>query len=75
MSVERLAGSGRTVIYVTHHVEEIMPSFNRCLLLKDGSVYAQGSRDEVLTERRLNEALGYDFALAEKDGRLWPRHF
>lgn len=75
LEVERLAQSGRTIIYVTHHIEEIMPSFNRCLLLKDGSVYAQGSRDEVLIERLLTEALGYRFGLAEKDGRLWPRHF
>ncbi|MBP7603344.1 MAG: ATP-binding cassette domain-containing protein [Spirochaetes bacterium] len=73
--VERLAQSGRTVIYVTHHVEEIMPSFNRCLLMKNGSVYASGNRDEVLTERLLNEVLGYRFSLVEKDGRLWPRHF
>jgi len=73
--VERLARGGRTVIYVTHHVEEIMPSFNRCLLMKNGSVYAAGNRDEVLTERLLNEVLGYRFSLAERDGRLWPRHF
>jgi iron complex transport system ATP-binding protein len=74
-TVDRLARSGRTVIYVTHHVEEIMPSFNRALLMKNGSVYASGDRNEVQTERLLNEVLGYRFTLAEKDGRLWPRHF
>ena len=73
--VERLAQSGRTIIYVTHYVEEIMPSFTHCLLMKNGGVFASGSREGVLTERLLNEALGYRFALAEKNGRLWPRHF
>ncbi len=74
-SVDRLARSGRTVIYVTHHVEEILPSFNRALLMKNGAVHSSGDRGDVLNERLLNEALGYRFTLVEKDGRLWPRHY
>lgn len=38
-----------TMIYVTHHVEEILPIFEHTLLLKEGAVFAQGKTEEVLT--------------------------
>ena len=40
--VERLAAtpskSGVTLVWITHHVEEITPSFSHALVLKDGRV-------------------------------------
>ncbi|MFP3766635.1 ABC transporter ATP-binding protein [Streptococcus sp. TATVAM-FAB35] len=39
-----------TIIYVTHHAEEITRSFTHVLLLKKGQIIAQGPKDQVLTE-------------------------
>lgn len=36
-----------TVIYVTHHAEEITSSMTHLLLLKEGQVLAQGKKEEV----------------------------
>jgi iron complex transport system ATP-binding protein len=47
-----------TLILVTHHVEEIMPVFNRVLVLKGGHVLKSGPRSSVLTSRWMSEALG-----------------
>ena len=41
-------------ILVTHHVEEITRSFTHVLLLHKGKVYAQGTREEVLTSENLS---------------------
>lgn len=43
-----------TLIYVTHHTEEILPSFSHTLLLKQGEVYSAGPTAEVLTEENLS---------------------
>ena len=45
-----------TLIFVTHHVEEIMPVFSHVLLLKEGSVLAAGRKTALLSSRNLSEA-------------------
>jgi iron complex transport system ATP-binding protein len=42
------------LIFVTHHVEEIPPSFSHVLLLRRGEVVAAGPLPEVLDDARLS---------------------
>lgn len=44
-----------TIIYVTHHAEEITRSFTHVLLLKKGNIIAKGPKKEVLTEEILSD--------------------
>lgn len=44
-----------TVLYVTHHAEEITASMTHLLLLKEGRVVAQGPKDQVFTPEILSE--------------------
>lgn len=44
-----------TIILVTHHLEEITSLFSRALLLKNGTVLAQGHVDELLTGGTLTD--------------------
>lgn len=44
-----------TIIYVTHHSEEITRSFTHVLLLKKGNIIAKGPKNEVLTEEILSD--------------------
>jgi iron complex transport system ATP-binding protein len=64
-TVEQLAGSPRApgLFLVTHHVEEITPSFSHVLLLAGGRVSAAGPRDEVLTSAQLSTAFGQPLTL------------
>lgn len=43
-----------TLIYVTHHTDEIMPFFNKALLLKEGAIYEQGDIRQIFTEENLS---------------------
>jgi iron complex transport system ATP-binding protein len=45
-----------TLIFVTHHVEEIMPVFSHVLLLKDGGVLGAGEKMDALNSRNLSDA-------------------
>ncbi|TDK64754.1 ABC transporter ATP-binding protein [Bacillus salipaludis] len=47
-----------TMIYVTHHVEEILPVFYKTLLLKQGEVFAAGGTCEMISGEQLTEFFG-----------------
>jgi len=44
-----------TLIYVTHHVEEILPVFTKTLLLKEGQVFADGETSKLIASEKLTE--------------------
>src|SRR5690606_15690904 len=56
-SIERLAikEDAPTIIYVTHHVEEILPVFTKTLLLKTGEVFTSGQTDQIITSEILSD--------------------
>ncbi len=51
---EIVATEDVTVIYVTHHAEEIMPFFTKAMLLQNGKVFAQGVLADVFSEETLS---------------------
>ncbi len=46
------------MLIVSHHTEELLPCFQKVLLLKDGSIFDQGSRQAMFTEEELTEFYG-----------------
>ncbi|MEI5992749.1 ABC transporter ATP-binding protein [Candidatus Enterococcus mansonii] len=44
-----------TLLYVTHHTEEILPCFDHLMLLKDGEIFAKGGQKELFTEKKLTD--------------------
>lgn len=58
------------LVFVTHHVEEILPVFSRALLLRDGKVVASGPTREVLTSRLFTRAFGTRIRL-QRHGDRW----
>lgn len=62
-----------TLLYVTHHPEEVLPLFTHALLLRDGRVLAAGPKHEVITDERLSDALGIRVAVTWYNDRPWVR--
>ncbi|WP_066053883.1 ABC transporter ATP-binding protein [Robertmurraya korlensis] len=58
-----------TMIYVTHHVEEILPIFNKTLLLKEGQVFSAGETNEMISSSNLSHFLNMDVEVIWKNGR------
>jgi len=74
--LERISGllgpdSKPLVIYITHHLEEILPGFTHVLLLREGKVVAAGPRKQVLTPVLLEKTFDARFTLSARNGRLW----
>lgn len=61
------------VVYITHHVEEILPAFTHVLLLRGGRAVAAGPKNEVLTPELLGRTFGAEVALSRRGGRTWMR--
>ena len=59
-----------TLIFVTHHVEEIRAGFTHGLLLRAGAVVAQGPLAQVLTSRQLGKTFGAPVRLSRYLGRF-----
>lgn len=57
-----------TIIYVTHYVEEILPLFDKMLLLRNGHVFAKGSTDKLLRDDVMKDFLGYDVTVERQNG-------
>jgi len=56
-------------VLITHHTDEIPPSFTHGLLLRNGRPLVQGPLDEVLTAESLSECFGLPLRLEFRDGR------
>ncbi|MCH7322706.1 ABC transporter ATP-binding protein [Solibacillus sp. MA9] len=72
-TIEQIAGRDNctTLIYVTHHVEEILPCFNHVLLMKDGKDVAAGTREQILTTPVLSDFFGREVSLQIERDRAW----
>src|SRR6202022_2511413 len=57
------------IILVTHHVEEVPDGFTHAILLRRGSVVAQGRLAEVFTDRHLSKAFGLPLSVDHHNGR------
>ncbi|MER2030228.1 MAG: ABC transporter ATP-binding protein [Solibacillus sp.] len=65
------AENGPTLIYVTHHVEEILPCFSHVLLMKDGKNVEANTREVVLTNELLSDFFGREISLQIERERAW----
>lgn len=65
-SVRKIADSGKSVILVTHALEDIIPEINRVILIKDGKILKDGIKEEILTDANLSELFSLPVKVMEK---------
>jgi iron complex transport system ATP-binding protein len=70
--VSRLAGNRKTpnLVFVTHHIEEILPCFRNALVLKQGEMLAQGPIGDVITPRTMSAAFGRRIGVRKVNARF-----
>ena len=66
--LRKVAAQGTSIIMVTHHLHDIIPEIQRVVLLKDGRLFEDGPKREVLTQPTLGRLFGTTFELIERDG-------
>lgn len=53
-SLRHIAQGGKTLLLITHHVEEIIPEIKNVVLLRQGQVFRAGPKEQVLTSTVLS---------------------
>ncbi|MBF0842685.1 ABC transporter ATP-binding protein [Staphylococcus lentus] len=61
--------NGPTMIYVTHHLEEVLPVFKHILLLKEGQVFASGGIESVVKSETMSDLFNIEVDVTFKSGR------
>lgn len=69
--VRELARLGRSLVIVTHHLDEIPPEIDRVILLKNGEIVADGPKASVLTETLLSEVYETRLRIREIEGHFF----
>ena len=70
--LQSIAGEA-TLLYVTHHMEELFPAITHVALLREGRITAAGEKRDVLTEANIEEAYDVSVKLEWEGERPWVR--
>lgn len=61
-----------TIIFISQRIEDILPVFEKGMIIKNGKIDVIGTREEVLSEENLKRTFGLDVKLHQTpNGRLW----
>ncbi|WP_211747858.1 ATP-binding cassette domain-containing protein [Paenibacillus sp. Marseille-Q4541] len=72
-AVDNLRNQNIAVVYVKHHIDEIVPLFTHIALIKDGKIAAAGPKKEVLTKETIMQTYGISVELDWFHERPWIR--
>jgi iron complex transport system ATP-binding protein len=56
------------VVMVTHHLADILPEMDRVVMMRDGRIFADGAKQDLLQAARLEELFGVKLELTERNG-------
>lgn len=63
----------KTLLFVTHHLNDIPQTVDRIILLSNGCIVADGSKRMTLNSKLLSETYGIPIEVVEADGHLFVR--
>ncbi|WNY29246.1 putative ABC transporter ATP-binding protein YlmA [Methanimicrococcus stummii] len=52
-TVSSIAKAGKNIVLVTHDLSDIIPEIKRVILIKDGKIFADGKKEDILTNENL----------------------
>lgn len=66
--IRRQIAGGKSIVLVTHLLNEIPPDIQRLILLREGRIVADGPKEEILTEDNLEKTYDTRVRIAKVDG-------
>jgi iron complex transport system ATP-binding protein len=66
--LSELAREGTTLLLVTHHVEEIVPEIGHVVMLRDGRLFDQGPKTDMLADDRLSTLFDWHMEVERGNG-------
>ena len=53
-TISAIANLGKNIILVTHDLSDIIPEISRVILIKNGKIFADGKKEDILTNENLS---------------------
>lgn len=69
--LEQFQQMGIQMIYVTHHIEEMVPVFSHVMLVHEGKILASGPKKEIVTPSFLEAAYETPVNVTWHNDRPW----
>ena len=66
--LRELAARGTAIVLITHHIADILPEMDRIVMMREGRIFADGSKSELLTEEKLSGLFGREIHMTERGG-------
>ena len=66
--LRKLARQGIGILMVTHHLPDIIPEMRRVVLIRDGRIYRDGPKQELLEPATLSGLFGFAVEVLERGG-------
>jgi iron complex transport system ATP-binding protein len=67
-TVQKIARAGTGVIMVTHALHDIIPEIGRVVLMKDGRICGEGTKEEILTDEVISRLFDVPVRIREEGG-------
>ena len=67
-SLRRVVQQGTGLIMVTHHLADILPEIDRVIMMREGRIFADGSKTDLIFVPKLKELFGVEVTLTQRDG-------
>jgi iron complex transport system ATP-binding protein len=63
-----IAQQGTGIVMVTHHLADILPEITRVIMMREGRIFADGTKEDLITVGKLRELFGVEVTLTQRDG-------
>ena len=67
-SMRKLAQSGVGILLVTHHLPDIIPEISRVIALKNGAIFFDGEKSQVLNDVKMTELFDHPVSIDYQSG-------
>jgi iron complex transport system ATP-binding protein len=67
-ALRRVARAGTGILMVTHHLADILPEIDRVIMMKEGKIFADGAKQELITREMLSGLFDVDLELTLREG-------
>jgi iron complex transport system ATP-binding protein len=67
-ALRRVAQQGTGILMVTHHIADIFPEIERVIMMRQGRIFADAPKRELLTPEKLRDLFGVEVRLIEHQG-------
>ena len=68
--LKQYADNKKTIILITHDISQIIEEIERVVVLKNGKIFADGNKEDILSESLLSEAYCTKVFVSKREGRF-----